>query len=251
MVFDIWFSVNEPVREDDAMTAPTVRRARRPGVERRQLADEVAGHLRDLIMAGRLRPGDFVRLEDVAATLDVSITPVREALLTLRGEDMVELVPRRGYVVAPLSRQDIEDLFKLQADLAGELAARATPRLTAELLAELTEVQAALDAAADGVRLDEIEHWEFEFHRLVNRTAGSRKLSWFLHTATRYTPARFYSGDAGWRASMRTDHATLLRVFGEGDAEAARREMARHFTDGARRLTEHLDEIGLWSTAED
>jgi DNA-binding GntR family transcriptional regulator len=229
------------------MTAPTVRRGRRPGTARRQLADEVAGHLRDLIMAGRIRPGDFIRLEDVAATLDVSITPVREALLTLRGEDMVELVPRRGYVVAPLSRQDIEDLFRLQADLAGELAARATKRLSDDQLTELTELQDLLDGAVEAVRLDEIEHWEFEFHRVVNLAADSRKLSWFLHTATRYTPARFYSGDAGWRTSMRTDHATLLRVFRLRDAEAARREMSRHFNDGAERLTRHLADIGLWT----
>src|SRR3954469_1843887 len=181
------------------MTAPAVRGARRPRIARRQLADEVAGHLRDSIMAGHLRPGDFIRLEEIAAELGVSITPVREALLTLRGEDMVELVPRRGYVVAPLSRQDVRDLFTLQADIAGELAARATARITAEELAELAELQGELDDAVAAVRLDDIEHWEFEFHRIVNRAADARKLSWFLHTVTRYTPARFYSGDEGWR----------------------------------------------------
>src|SRR5690349_13473691 len=128
------------------MTAPAVgRRDRRQRVRRGQLADEVAGHLRDLIMAGRLRPGDFIRLEEIAAELGVSITPVREALLTLRGEDMVELVPRRGYVVAPLSRQDVQDLFRLQADIAGELAARATTRLGEAELTELAELQGELD----------------------------------------------------------------------------------------------------------
>ena len=234
------------------MTAPAVGRRgdRRRRVGRGQLADEVAGHLRDLIMAGRLRPGDFIRLEEIADDLGVSITPVREALLTLRGEDMVELVPRRGYVVAPLSRQDVQDLFRLQADIAGELAARATSRITAAELAELEELQRELDTAADAVRLDDIEYYEFEFHRIVNRAADARKLSWFLHTATRYTPARFYSGDAGWRASMRSDHRTLLRVLGGRDADAARAEMARHFTDGADRLTRHLDEIGLWQPAD-
>jgi len=65
---------------------------------RPQLADEVATALRERIMSGDLRPGARIRLEEVAAQLGVSITPVREALLTLRGEDMVELQPRRGYV---------------------------------------------------------------------------------------------------------------------------------------------------------
>ena len=234
------------------MTAPTAsspvgRRGPRRKVARRQLADEVAGHLRDLIMAGRLRPGDFIRLEEVAAELGVSITPVREALLTLRGDDMVELVPRRGYVVAPLSRQDVKDLFELQADIAAELAARATPRITDDDLAELGELQREIDAAAADLRLDDLEYYEFEFHRIVNRAADARKLSWFLYSATRYTPTRFYSGNSGWRASMKADHQDLLAALRGRDVATARTAMARHFTDGADRLTVHLDEIGLWT----
>ena len=113
-------------------------------IRRPQLSDEVATHLRALIMSGRLRPGERVRLEEIAEQLGVSITPVREALLTLRGEDMVELEPRRGYVVAPLSKQDIIDVFTLQGDIAGELAARATARLTPADLAELSTVDKRL-----------------------------------------------------------------------------------------------------------
>jgi DNA-binding GntR family transcriptional regulator len=229
------------------MTTPAVgRREPRPRVGRRRLADEVAVHLRDQIMAGRLRPGEFVRLEEVAADLGVSITPVREALLTLRGEDMVELVPRRGYVVAPLSRQDVADLFRLQADIAGELAARAASRVGEVELRELYDLQLALEDAMEAGRLEDIEDCEFEFHRVVNRAADARKLSWFLHTATRYVPARFYSGDEEWRASMRTHHDAILAALAGRRSGAARRAMAAHFTDGAERLTRHLDRIGLW-----
>jgi DNA-binding GntR family transcriptional regulator len=212
-------------------------------VRRPQLADEVATHLRGLIMSGRLRPGERVRLEEVAEQLGVSITPVREALLTLRGEDMVELEPRKGYVVAPLSKQDIVDVFTLQGDIAGELAARAAVRLTAEHLAELSTVDRKLARAR---RSEDLEPLEFEFHRTINRLAGARKLSWLLHAATRYTPARFLSSDPGWRATMRTDHAALLAAFAAGDPGAARAAMSRHFSDGADRLVKHLDDLGIW-----
>jgi DNA-binding GntR family transcriptional regulator len=212
-------------------------------VRRPQLADEVATHLRGLIMSGRLRPGERVRLEEVAEQLGVSITPVREALLTLRGEDMVELEPRKGYVVAPLSKQDIVDVFTLQGDIAGELAARAAVRLTAEHLAELSTVDRKLARAR---KSEDLEPLEFEFHRTINRLAGARKLSWLLHAATRYTPARFLSSDPGWRATMRTDHAALLAAFAAGDTAAARAAMSRHFSDGADRLVKHLDDLGIW-----
>ena len=67
------------------MNAPASARAVRPrGRRRSQLSDEVAQHLREAIMTGTLRPGTFIRLDETAAQLGVSITPVREALLTAR-----------------------------------------------------------------------------------------------------------------------------------------------------------------------
>src|SRR5205807_8906231 len=92
-------------------------RSRRP-LRRAQLSDEVAGHLRAAIMSGALRPGTFIRLDETAAKLGVSVTPVREALLKLRGEGMVRLEPHRGHVVLPLSRQDVDDIFWVQAIIA-------------------------------------------------------------------------------------------------------------------------------------
>jgi len=81
-------------------------------------------------MSGTLRPGTFIRLDETAAELGVSVTPVREALLKLRGEGMVQLEPHRGHVVLPLTRQDIQDIFWLQATIAKELAAAATDHIT-------------------------------------------------------------------------------------------------------------------------
>src|SRR3954451_4482794 len=121
--------------------------ALRQPLGRLQLSEEVAAHLRDLIMSGTLRPGEFIRLEAVAQQLGVSVTPVREALLLLRGEDVVRLIPRRGFVVSPLSRVDVEDLFQLQSQLAGQLAARAVDRVTKETLDSLQGLNALLEQA--------------------------------------------------------------------------------------------------------
>ncbi|MBG0562428.1 GntR family transcriptional regulator [Actinoplanes aureus] len=215
-------------------------------VERPQLSEEVAAALRGRIMSGELRPGTRIRLEEVAAQLGVSITPVREALLTLRGEDMVELEPRKGYVVAPLSKQDVVDLFQLQGNIAGELAARVAEQITEGQLAELTMTNQLLLRAIRARRTVDIEHLEFAFHRGINLIAQARKLSWFLHVATRYTPARFYAADPGWRAGVRDDHAELLAAFAAPDPATARAVMTRHFTDGAQLLIKHLDDLGIW-----
>lgn len=122
-----------------ASIPPARRRNRLP------LSDEVAAHVRAQIMSGSLQPGEFVRLEKVADDLGVSATPVREGLHALRGEGFLGFEPRRGFVVAPLSPDDIEDLFLVQADIAGELAARAAIAATPEVVDELRRLQAMLD----------------------------------------------------------------------------------------------------------
>ncbi|QUQ66422.1 GntR family transcriptional regulator [Kutzneria sp. CA-103260] len=217
----------------------------RPLTARPQLSDEVAAHLREAIMSGVLRPGQFVRLDAVAAELGVSVTPVREALLALRGEDMVELEPRRGFVVSPLSRRDVEDMFRLQADLAVQLAVRATELITPEQLQHVSQV--ALDLAS-AVGHQELSALEYEFHRLINKAAAARKLARFLDMASRYVPARVYTADPQWRLQVVADHADLLAALRSRDPEAARSAALRHVQDGEQRLLRHLDAVGMWSS---
>lgn len=213
---------------------------------RPQLSDDVAVHVRDLIMSGSVRPGDFIRLDETAAELGVSVTPVREALLTLRGEGLVELVPHRGYVVAPLSRGDIRDLFWLQGRIAEELAVRACGIVTPDALAELTEINGRLTEAVRNGDGALVEALEFAFHRTLNRVAGARKLAWFLLNATRYTPATFYTSDPDRGAAAVQSHTRLIDALSRRDAAAAGQETREHFEDGAQRLVRHLDELGIW-----
>jgi len=217
----------------------------RPLSSRPQLSDEVAAHLREAIMSGALHPGQFVRLDAVAAELGVSVTPVREALLALRGEDMVELEPRRGFVVSPLSRRDVKDMFGLQADLAVQLVGRAATLISDQQLDRVAQVAAEL-AMAEGHH--ELSTLEYEFHRLINKAAGSRKLARFLDMASRYTPARVYTGDPQWRVQVVADHAAIVAALRARDANAAREAVFRHVKDGERRLLRHLDAVGMWTS---
>lgn len=213
---------------------------------RPQLSDDVAVHVRNLIMSGGARPGEFIRLDETAAELGVSVTPVREALLTLRSEGLVELVPHRGYVVAALSRGDINDLFWLQGQIAEELAARATAAITPDALDELRAINTKLARAVEDSDTARIEDLEFSFHRVLNRLAGAAKLSWFLLNAIRYTPVHFYSADREWGDAAVASHERLIAAMAAGKVDEAGRESKAHFTDGAERLVTHLEEVGIW-----
>nr|WP_296764691.1 GntR family transcriptional regulator [Rhodococcus sp. (in: high G+C Gram-positive bacteria)] len=219
-------------RRTTPAAAPVLRR-------RPQLSEDVANHVRHVVMSGEVRPGDFIRLDETAAELGVSVTPVREALLTLRGEGMVELVPHRGYVVSPLTPEDIVDIFWLQGQIAVELVRRAAPKITDSVIAELEGFNSSLGAAVEKGQAEEVEVSEFEFHRVLNRLTGASKLAWFLNNATRYTPTRLYASDLEWGRAAVRNHEDLIEALKLGDVDAACTLMRQQFTDGAERLIAH------------
>lgn len=225
-----------------AKPLPGLERARR----REQLSDEVAAHLRAAIMSGALRPGTFVRLDETAAALGVSITPVREALRTLRGEGMVELEPNRGHVVSAFTRDDIADIFWLQATIATEIAANAARRITEPVIVELDRLTDQLAEAVATGDADAIALAEFLFHREFNRAAGRTKLAWFLLNAARYLPVRIYAADPQWGEAAVANHRELIAALRDKNIDEVVRQTRQQFDDAAERLTGRLDELGLW-----
>ena len=215
-------------------------------VRREQLSDEVAARLRTDIITGTLRPGTFVRLDETAAQLGVSITPVREALRTLRGEGLVALEPHRGHVVVPLTRDDVDDIFWLQATIAKELAASAAERITGAEIDELERLNETLAEAVDRHELDDIASAEFAFHRAFNRSTGRIKLAWFLLHVARYLPDHIYAGDPQWGIAAVAGHREMITALRQGDVDTVVRLTGGEFTDGAQRLIAQLDETKLW-----
>jgi DNA-binding GntR family transcriptional regulator len=226
------------------VNATTTKRAK---PRREQLSDEVAGHLRVRIMSGTLRPGAFIRLDETAAELGVSITPVREALRTLRGEGMVQLEPHRGHVVSPFTRGDIEDIFWLQAVIAGQLARSAAERITDEQIDELERLAEIVADAIGRQDTADVVDAEFAFHRAFNRASGRIKLAWFLLHAARYLPPHIYANDSQWGHNAVVNRREMIAALRRHDVDTVVRLTDVQFTDGARRLTARLDELGLWT----
>ena len=229
------------------MNAPlSIRPRKRRPLRRAQLSDEVAGHLRAAIMSGTLRPGTFIRLDETAAEFGVSVTPVREALLKLRGEGMVQLEPHRGHVVLPLTRQDIQDIFWLQETIAKQLAAAATAHITDAQIDELERTNDALSTAVGSADAETIADIEFAFHRVFNQAGGRIKLAWFLLNAARYMPVLVYAGDPDWGAAAVDNHRRLIAALRRRDAAAVTEHTVWQFTDAAQRLAEMLERAGIF-----
>lgn len=209
---------------------------------RMQLSEEAADYVRNLIMSGELRPGEFLRPEDVAHQLEMSSTPAREGFQSLRAEGFLRLEPRHGFIVLPLGGSDIRDLFTAHALIAGELAARVAPIITKEGIEDLKRLQKRVYEAATDGEFEEAEVANHAFHRMINLLANAPKLSFVLGMLTRYVPGRFYPSIKGWPSASMTGHGAILGAFEARDAAAAREAMTEHITTAGGLLAAHFDE---------
>lgn len=213
----------------------------------RQLPEEVATYVRELILSGAVRPGEFLRMDRIAEAVEVSNTPVREGLLSLQSEGFVRQVPRRGFVVAPFTPQDVRDLFWAQALLAGELASRAAKLMTTEQLDHLDALVADYDVAIerrDAVAIDELGH---QFHRQINLAADSHRLALVLGSVVRQLPNRFYATIEGQVEATHADHPVIVEALRRRQGARARKLMQQHLELGADRLIDSLRLRGMWS----
>jgi DNA-binding GntR family transcriptional regulator len=221
------------------------------GRSRQQLPEEVATYVRELILSGAVRPGEFLRMERIAEAVGVSNTPVREGLLALRSEGFVRLEPRRGFVVAPFSRQDVHDLFWAQAQLASELAARAAKKLTREQLQRLEELDERHEQAVKDGDSDAVAELGRAFHREINRAADSHRLALLLESVVQQLPNRFYATIEGQVAATRERHPELLAALHQRNVRTVRSLMQKHIIEGADHLIEALESRGMWADSEE
>jgi DNA-binding GntR family transcriptional regulator len=212
---------------------------------RPQLAEDVARYVRKRIFDGTYAAGQYIRLDQLAAELGISVTPVREALFVLSAEGMLSQQPRRGFVVVPVTCRDITDVSNVQAHIGGELAARAAANIDDEQLRELEKIQTELEAAYAGDDEERAVRLNHEFHRAINVAADSPKLAQLMSQITRYAPESVFPVIEGWPNKSNHHHRRLLAALEKRDEDRARTAMSEHLAAGAKPLIEHLTERGV------
>ena len=176
--------------------------------------------LEEAILEGDLKPGERLRAEALAQRFGTSRTPIREALLQLEAQGLVDVAPNRGAVVRSFDRDDLFDLYQLRALLEPRAAALATPRISEQDI----EALHALCEAEDHMAANEA------FHRIILEAAGSPRLLDAMRAATGI-PRTFRSvfwHDERQREESLMCHRRLVAAFNARDAELAEAVMRMH-----------------------
>ena len=144
------------------------------------LRDVVFDTLRQAILDGTLQPGERLMELHLAQQLGVSRTPVREALRKLELEGLVLNIPRRGAVVAQITRKDLEDVLEVRAALE-ELAVRQACKKISSL--QTARLQEAADRFAKSLQQNDLissAQADVDFHEILCEAAGNRRLAQLL-----------------------------------------------------------------------
>ncbi len=146
------------------------------------IRDRVYGHLRDEIIAGRIAPGTFLVESRLAEQMDISRTPVREALHVLHKEGFVEVMPRVGYRVREIDLKEFEELCEIRKALETLAVRWALKRMP---LGALKAMKENLDRQTEMLRRGQWKGFidlDAEFHDLLGRASRSRRLQLLMQS---------------------------------------------------------------------
>jgi len=212
----------------------------------RTLTDRAFDKIRHRIVTGRLTPSGAFTEAELAKTLEMSKTPVREALLRLQGDGLVQAIPRRGYIVSPLRMSEIRDVFAFRRLIEGETAALAAIHATQE---HLDDMQALIQldkssSTTDPAYLSKIILVNNAFHETIALAANNRRLHRTTIQILREFE-RFYYLEAGHPEFHDPDfvgHESVLDVICAKNPAAAREIMGAHIESSRRVLVKAITE---------
>ena len=236
------------IQSPDRQAAPAERTPRRRAPQRPSYTQQAYDELRRRILDNEM-PANAQYLEQaLAEDLGMSRTPVREALIRLAEEHLVEVRPRHGVRVLPISIADMREIYELLTELEALAARRVAERRPAP--EEIAALKAAVEAMDEALEHDDLPRWarcDDVFHHTLLTMAGNSRLSGVV--------ANFAS--QVFRVRMRTltlrpkpvksnrDHARLVAAIEKGDADLAYAVHRRHREQTGRMLLALLHRLGF------
>ncbi|MET8703273.1 GntR family transcriptional regulator [Kitasatospora sp. NPDC058032] len=197
-----------------------------------RLRDQVAHALRAALISGELRPGVVYSAPALAADFGVSATPVREAMLDLAREGLVEAVRNKGFRVTELTERDLDDFTEIRALIEVPTVGRVARTANADQLEALRPQAEAIVAAAGKQDLIGYLEADRQFHLDLLGLAGNTRLVEVVGDLRKRS--RLYGlnrlAERGELVSSAEEHLELLDLMIAGDAPAAESCMTRHLS---------------------
>jgi len=208
------------------------------------IKDRVFDELRKDIINNRLLPGKKLKEEDIANTLGVSRTPVREAINRLELEGFVKLIPQRGAYVARATEKDVEEIFILRESLEGLAARLAAPRLTDAVVDKLkTCVEGFPEFHDEQEFFERYKKMNALFHHTILGASGSERLLHIASDLLDYSQSFLLSpiGLSSRLKGMYEEHCEIITALEKRDGALAEEHMSAHIRGARDHILGHIE----------
>jgi DNA-binding GntR family transcriptional regulator len=207
------------------------------------IANKVADVLREEIVSGKLPLGKKLTEEDLCSMLNVSRTPIRQALHILKLEGLVELVPRRGAFVSELSEKDAEERYQIM----GLIESFAAEQIILRENIDLSIFENSIFYMAEQIEKKNLRgliQANFDFHRTMVEMAENKILVTLYHAAR--NPTRIFQSiglysHEDWKESLE-DHKKILEAIRIRDKDSAIQLCREHNFKRCRMVISHLSQ---------
>lgn len=213
----------------------------------RPLREQIYPMVRTLILTGVIRPGDVIDEKAIAAQLQVSRTPVREAVKRLSDEHLVEVIAQSATRAAKIDRQEIEESFLIRRALEMESAAQAATRMNQDHADSLAGILIQHSRAVERRHFIEAIDCDDQFHRHITAISNLPRL-WSTIEISKAQLDRcrhlMLPRDGQAEATLE-QHREIIRALNSGSPDKAREAMREHLDAAYRSTVAVLDGPGL------
>ena len=198
-------------------------------------SDQVYEELKRALLEGKFKPGSALKERDICASLNVSRTPVREALQRLGSEGLAELRPGRSIIVSEFDQEEIREIFAVGTMLEGFVAGLAAAKATDQDIAILRQIVTSMgELLESGDEASGYVHLDHAFHNQLSMMARSKRIGQILRQTVsfRLLAKLFQAYEPVDFSTSYNQHITILRAIEKRDAVWATAAMQSHIMTG-------------------
>jgi len=213
--------------------------------EPKLLSQDIAESIKTAIIKGKFKPGEKISEGDLAESMGISRTPLREAFRKLENEGFIQIIPRKGAVVADIDAEEAINLYEIKSTLEGLAARLAASKMKEKAIGKLEKVNEELKELIDKNDLESFYRVHTRFHEGFVKLCGNKRLIQIISNLNDHfnrfgiisltLPGQFEKAIE--------QHAEIIEAFKSGDQNLVEQKVKTNVMTGGRVLVDHLTRI--------
>lgn len=201
------------------------------------LKEKAYEFIKSKIINCEIKPGSDISEDDIMKQLQTSRTPIREALMKLEQEGLVDIFPRKGIFVTQITFKDIYDIFEIREIIETQLVKRGFDKISLEKLVYFKEKFNQMDEEGNYITDKDFFHLDLEFHKMVVETTGNNYLIEFMNKIydkdyrIRVLTTTLFKEE---RRRNKTEHLNIINSILNKDKEKTEKYLIEHIENSKR-----------------